>query len=139
MPILGGSTPADVDLFPDVEKAIGEALRAAVGIPTGHADSHTPDNLEAVLPFLQVVRYGGGDDWVTDQAAVDVDFFAATRDQALNLARLGHQALIAGRLSYGGTLIDLVQTSVGVVERPREGNVRRFGGSYTVSARRVRA
>lgn len=139
MPTLGGSSPADAGQFPDVEQVVGEALRAAVGLPAGHVDSETPDDLDAQLPFLQVVRYGGPDDGVTDQAAVDVDWFAGTRTEALDLARRGHQALTAGRLAYGSAFVDAVTTTVGVVERPRRGGIRRFGGSYTVSVRRVRA
>lgn len=139
MPTPDGSPPIDAGWFPDVEQVVGEALRVAVGLPAGHVDSETPDDLEAQLPFLQVVRYGGPDDGVTDSAAVDVDWFAETRAEALDLARRGHQILLAGRLIYGAALIDGVIATVGVVERPRLGAIRRFGGSYTVSSRRVRA
>lgn len=127
-------------LWPDVEMVLADLLAAEFLPSPEHAGSTTPANLDDLLPFCQVVRYGGADDGVTDFPAVDVDWFAATRAEALSLARRGHQFLLSGRLFVASSLIDGVVTSVGPVERPRpSGNIRRFGGSYTVSARRMPA
>lgn len=151
MPTPAGSPLPDVELYHDVEKVLGLALAARLLPFLDRADSTLPADLEDVLPFVQVVRYGGHDDGVTDRAGVDVDWFALTRSAAIDLARRGHQYLTSGPIAYGGYLIDQVTTVVGVVERPREqrsrqqmggsatSDVQRFGGSYTVNARRVRA
>lgn len=129
---------AEAGLFPDVERALAVALAVRFGLAPSHFGSRTPASLDALLPFCQVVRYGGGDDGVTDAAAVDVDWFDTSRDAALKKARETHQFLIVGRLYADPNLIDSVETVVGPVERPRQGTILRFGGSYTVSTRRIR-
>lgn len=126
-------------MFPDIEVLLADLLAQFVTSPD-HTGTYTDADLGALLPFIAVRRYGGPDDWLTDQAAVDVDYLAATRAQAINLARAGHAFLIAGPHSVNGVLVDSVRTDVGITERPRvNGSIRRFGGSYTVSARRIQA
>lgn len=130
--------PATVGLFPDVERLLAVILAARFSLPPTRIGSSTPASLDGLLPFCQVVRYGGGDDGITDAAAVDVDWFDTDRDRALLRARETHQFLLfAGRYGTAGNLIDSVVATVGPVERPRSGSIRRFGGSYTVSTRRI--
>ena len=130
---------SDVWEFPDVEVVLAGLLAERFLDDAAHAGSTTPANLDDRLPFVQVVRYGGGDDGVTDEAAVDVDWFATTRAEARRLAQRGHQFLTAGHHGAADTpLIDRITTVVGPIERPRlSGTIRRFGGSYTVSTRRT--
>ena len=123
-------------MYPDVELVLIELLGQFVTGPQNIGTS-TPNTLSDVLPFVRVNRYGGPDDGVTDRAAVDVDSYAARRADAITLARTIHAFLTAGPHKVGPNLIDLVTTQVGVVERPRvAGDIRRFGGTYTVSCRR---
>lgn len=131
-------TVEQTGLFPDVERVLAALLADRFTLAATHFGSSTPATLDALLPFCQVVRYGGGDDGITDEPAVDIDWFDATRDGALTKARETHQFLLSGRQFAAASLIDQVLTSVGPVERPREGDIRRFGGSYTVSTRRIR-
>ena len=123
-------------MYPDVELVLVELLGRFVSGPPNIGTS-TPNSLAEVLPFVRVNRYGGPDNGVTDRAAVDVDAYAARRADAINLARQIHAFLTSGPHKVGSNLIDLVTTQVGVVERPRAaGDIRRFGGTYTVSCRR---
>lgn len=124
-------------VFPDIEKALAELLEPYVA-DADHIGNQTPAVFDSL--FIRVNRYGGGDNFLTDQAAVDVEFFAPTRSVAVDAARDVHTFLIGGPHQTTQGLIDLVRTSVGPSERPWSNTkVRRIGASYTVSARRIPA
>lgn len=123
-------------MFPDIEKALA-ALLASYVSDSAHIGSFTPSVFDGLL-FCRVTRFGGGDDGITDHPAVDIDWFHPTRDGAMTPAREAHAFLIGSWHKSGSTLIDLVSGDVGPVERPWPNtNIRRIGGTYTVSARRV--
>lgn len=127
---------ADLAPFPDLEVAT-KLLIADLGT-TG---TTTPADLAGSLPFLRVVRFGGGDDRFTDSARIDIDAFEETRPVARLLAETVRQRLLSYPhvvSSDGLTIvIDRVDTLTGPQEVPW-GNpgLRRFTASYTLSARR---
>jgi hypothetical protein len=102
--------------------------------PTGTV---TPPNLNTSLPFIRVMRIGGGDTRFIDTAHVDVDAFGATREAAYTLAEACRQILLAFPLVTAAGVIDSVETQAGPHEIPwGNSNVRRRTSSYTITARR---
>jgi hypothetical protein len=92
--------------------------------------------LDATLPFLRLDRYGGPWDPVTDFASLDLDAFAATRQQARTLLNDALELLVNSHRS-GDTVIDSVTVTVGPARRPWiNTNIRRWSASLTVTARR---
>lgn len=93
-----------------------------------------PANLVDVLPLVQVQRVGGDDDGARlDRALVDVDVFAATRQDAFSLSRTVHDALIVqlrGTMT-AGAVFGRVATVSAPAWRPYENTGgRRIGGTY---------
>jgi hypothetical protein len=100
-----------------------------------------PANLGDVVPVIQVTRFGGSDDVIVlDNAHIDVDTFAATRDDARTLAEQVRTALrlhLPGVTTGGG-----VVTSVTTMSAPRwvpydNTNLRRFVASYRITIHSV--
>lgn len=96
-----------------------------------------PQNVLNLLPFIQVNRVGGGDNYVTDSAMVDIDCFAATRATASTIARTVHAAMM--RLKHtavNGVLVDSVETVTGPqwINYDDE-NLQRYVSTYIVESR----
>lgn len=126
----------DLPGFPDLETAILDALADLVG-GTDHTGTVTPADLQAKLPFIRARRFGGADDFITDAARIDVDYFAATRAEAWAGAEAVRQRLISRPLVVGSAVIDKVTTTSGPIEVPWDDpNTRRVTAAYTASARR---
>lgn len=133
--------------FPDVPKAVAHLVADLVqpgyvpGSMPDRADIATPPDLQAQLPFVRVGRTGGTDDGVTDTATVEVDCFAATRDEALAVAEAVRDRLT---LSYnlvnvdGSTvLLEQASTAVGPRDMPwLATGVRRLNAVYRIGTRR---
>lgn len=93
------------------------------------------NNLLNELPTVQVERVGGTDDGLRlDRALVDIDVYAATRGEALDLAADVRKRLLSLRGStVGGAVIGLVRTESVPVIRPYENTgLRRAGGTYSL-------
>lgn len=126
---------ADLAPFPDVEQAVISLLTGL-----GTADTETPSNLVANLPFIRVNRIGGTNDRITDAARVDVNIYAVKRTDAATLAETVRQRM----LSYPHVItipvacvLDDVITDVAPNEVPwGDPAIRRFTSSYRVTARR---
>lgn len=121
--------------FPDLEVALLDVLAPLVP-NTDHLGTDTPSNLDVMLPFLRLDRYGGPWDQVSDRADLDLDVFAATRQQARSLLVAALERLNTEHRS-GSTVIDSVTVTVGPARRPWiNTNIRRWSASLTVTARR---
>jgi len=117
----------------DVEALLSPWLESAL---TARGVTDLPSNLADMLPVVQVTRIGGADDDNVpsfDVATVDLDFFAADRVAASDLARRGHYAMrvtLPGRTVAGAT-VTMVQTITGPSWRPYDDTaLRRFGSTY---------
>lgn len=87
------------------------------------------------LPTVQVERVGGTDDGLRlDRALVDIDVYAATRGDAVNLAAVVRGLLL--RLpgaTVGGAVVSRVRTESAPISRPYENlGLRRVGGTYSL-------
>lgn len=125
-------------LFPDVARALVSLLEQFVDGPD-HVGTETPDDLQVSMPFVRVLRVGGGDDTITDFPTVEVDSFASTSTEAERLAERIRDWLTARwRRTSDGVVIDRVFTESGPHERPWEDpRVRRWGATYNVECRRA--
>lgn len=127
------------DRFPDVQKVLAALLAPLAGGP-GHAGSETPEDLQAVLPYIRIVRRPGGpSDHVNDYATVVIDVFAARYDIAEPLAEDVRQLLIGGPHAVGRAVLDRITCPGGPSELPWGPGVRRFGATYRVVSRRYAA
>jgi hypothetical protein len=125
-------------VFPDVQDLLVDAMAVWVGGDTDRVDSETPDNLQQMLPFIRVVKMGGGRSRISDYPSVSVDVFAATYSEAFRLAERIDQWLAGPPPPLPS--LDRVVHDVA----PREmdwpdPDIRRFQAQYTVVTRRVRA
>lgn len=122
--------------FPDVQKVLAALLEPLAGGP-GHTGSETPEDLQAVLPYIRIVRRPGGpSDYLNDFATVEIDVFAARYDIAEPLAEDVRQLLTGSPHSVGRAVIDRISCPGGPAERPWGPSVRRFGATYRVVSRR---
>jgi hypothetical protein len=124
--------------FQDVETVLMTYLTGVVtGATCGTA---TPDNLGDVLPFIRIMRIGGGDDRHFDTAKVSIDSFGLTRMDSYTLGEAIRQALLSYPIVIPGTpdqVIDLVTTETAPQEIPwGDVNVRRRNAVYSVWTRR---
>lgn len=122
-------------MYADVEALLVAYLTPLSGIQGVSVD--LPQNVLTVLPFVQVNRVGGGDNYVTDSALVDIDCFAATRATASMIARTVHGAMM--RLKHtavNGVLVDSVETVTGPqwINYDDE-NLQRYVSTYIVESR----
>lgn len=98
------------------------------------ASTETPADLESRLPWLQVVRIGGGyDGFRLDQPTVDIAAFAATGPEASALAAqvqvLFHEQL--ARIKIGTAVVSRIETVTGPHWVPYDNpNMRRYEASY---------
>lgn len=124
-------------MYADVEQVLVAYLPAS--IPSLTAAVETPNTLLQSLPFVQVTRIGGGDDYITDSALVDLDIFSTSRANASATARLVHNAMMHLRhTAVGGVLIDHVETISGPFwVNYQDENVQRYVSSYLIESRVV--
>ncbi len=120
--------------FPDVQRLLVAGLETLLG--AGRAAVQTPSDMEQDLPFVRVMRIGGGRTQISDVATVDVDVFA---DSYVNAEAIAEQVdgWLCGPPS-GVALFDAVTCEVGPRELPWSDGVlvRRWGATYTVVTRR---
>ncbi len=122
--------------FPDIQRVLVAALEQFVG--AGRAAIETPQNLNSVLPFVRVVRTGGGSGLISDAGRFEVDVFAGTYLAAEQLAEQIRQYLVGP--PPGPHALDRVECLIGPRELPwdDDGLVRRWAAEYgAVTRRRV--
>lgn len=122
-------------MFADVESLLVVYLASTPGVTGVSVD--LPPNVRTRLPFIQVNRVGGSDDYVTDSATVDVDAFHATRAEANTLARVVHAAMMRLRhTAVDGVLVDSVETITGPMWVSYEDeNLQRYVATYQIDSR----
>lgn len=108
----------------------------AAQFPAARVLTETPANLVEVLPCIQVTRFGGVDDVLSfDEATLDVDVYAATRDDARSL---GEQVrgYLRGELpgqTVAGAFVLRVRTLSAPSWTPHTNTgLRRFTSSYQI-------
>lgn len=94
------------------------------------------NNLLEELPTVQVGRVGGGDDsFRLDRALVDVDVYAATRGDAIQLAA-AVRGLLLTELAGARTdsaVVGRIVTISAPIQRPYENTaLRRIGATYQI-------
>ena len=122
-------------MFADVEALLVTYLTPTPGVLGVSVD--LPQNVLSRLPFIQVNRVGGGDDYITDTAMVDVACFHSTRVQASTVARTVHKLMMALRhTAVAGVLVDSVETVTGPqwINYDDE-NLQRYVATYLVDSR----
>lgn len=123
---------SDLAPFCDIETAVMQTVNGL-----GTADTATPPDLSAHLPFIRVNRIGGPDTRFIDTARVDIDCFAADRPTAYALAESVRQRMLNVPHVVAAGRIDSVVTDSGPREIPwGDPALRRFTASYTVTSRR---
>jgi hypothetical protein len=122
-------------MYANVEAVLVAYLATVPGIQAVRVE--TPNDLTSLLPFVQVTRVGGGDNYITDSAIVDLDVIAATRDAASDAARAVHNSMMHLRhTAVNGVLIDLVETVTGPMwVNYQDENVQRYVSSYQIDSR----
>lgn len=122
-------------MYADVEALLVTYL-ASVPDVTGVAVD-LPANVLTRLPFIQVNRVGGSDDYITDSATVDIDVFHSTRGAASALARIVHATMMRLRhTAVNGVLVDSVETVTGPqwIDYQDE-NLQRYVATYQIDSR----
>lgn len=123
--------------FPDVQRALVTLVEQVAG--AGRAGAETPADLQERMPFVRVLRVGGGSDHLSDYAVVDVDVFAGAYTVAEPLAERIRQHLTGPPPRVGPVVLDRITCQSGPAELPWAPGVRRFGATYLVAARRYTA
>ncbi len=119
--------------FPDVQRVLVADLETLAG--AGHTGVQTPEDFAGLLPFIRVLRAGGGSDRLNDYPSIDVDCFAGTYAAAELLAEQVRQRLVGPPPAQ--PLFDSAYCQVGPRELPwGDGEIRRFAATYTVTTRR---
>lgn len=124
--------------FPFIARALA-ALLIELGLAEiGRVGTETPVDLQNQLPFIRIVRVGGDSDLVNDYPQVDLDVFAASSVDGERLSEAIRQLLTMPAPPYvDGVLLDRIVCLSGAVERPwADVNIRRYGATYRVVARR---
>lgn len=122
-------------MYADVETLLVAYLAAIPGVTGTSVD--LPQNIRTRLPFIQVNRVGGSDNYITDTATVDVDTFHNTRSEASALSRVVHAAMMKLRhTSVNGVLVDSVETVTGPQWISYEDeNLQRYVATYQIDSR----
>ncbi|WTL23958.1 hypothetical protein OG875_04715 [Streptomyces sp. NBC_01498] len=125
----------------DIELDLIEWIQAKTG-PSIVVRDEVDNNLLAELPTIQVQRIpGGGDDgFRVDWAMVDIDVYAATRSEAIGLAKSVRGWLLTelrgsktSRAVYGR-----IRSSPPPAVRPYENTgLRRVGATYEIASHPV--
>lgn len=123
--------------YGDVEWVVVDYLRGqlAGGVLVATA---LPSSLETRLPAVRATAGGGSDDTLTDSALIDVESFAATREDSQGLSEQVRAAMHSMTANEStGQLVDAVSTASRPVwvdyEHPR---VQRYVAVYRVNLRR---
>lgn len=126
--------PTPAAPWPDTEQIVAEVL---ADLTDDEPVLVLPEDLQDRLPLQRVRRIGGADDRITDVVRVDVETYAATRAEAVRLAGLAQQRLLAGRTRTRYGLLDRAVTEVSPrpVTHPDQ-RVRMVRATYRVSVRR---
>jgi hypothetical protein len=123
--------------FPNIERLLAGLLAPDFG-GDDHVGSETPDDLEARLPFLRVVRIGGARTHQYDYPVVDLDVFDV--DEAAGAPRASRLAnrLLAKPPPHPS--IDVVSCEPAFRELPwgDSESVRRWGATFFLETRMVR-
>lgn len=117
--------------FPDVQRLLVADLAQF-----GHTAIETPLDLNDRLPFIRIVRIGGGSGRVSDGPRVEIDVFAGSYLAAEQLAERIRQYLTGP--PPGPIFLDRVDCSIGPRELPwdDDGLVRRWSAEYEAVTRR---
>lgn len=108
-----------------------------IRFPDARLCTETPANLASVLPCIKVERIGGSDSENVrlDDAILDVEYFAATRDDARKGAEEVRYALrneMPGDF-ISGAAVQYVRTSVAPSWAPYDNtSLRRFVATYLI-------
>jgi hypothetical protein len=123
-------------MYADAEAVVVAYLTASVPGLAG-VSVELPNDVNSNVPFVQVTRVGGSDDYVTDSAIIDLDVFGLTRVQASDASRLVHNAMMRLRhTAVNGVLIDLVETQTGPMwVNWGDENLERYVMSYRIDSR----
>lgn len=131
-------------LLPDIELVLIPWLQAqllSVYSVSARVVAETPENLEDIVPLVQLYRITGSDKaypMIRDEAQIAVNSFGADRASASTLARQVHALLYASAL---GTAINGANIAgIVTIASPRwlaygDLNIRRFNATYAVSFR----
>lgn len=123
--------------FPDLVKLLVPALEVWVDGDPGRTGPETPDDLQARMPFVRVMKLGGGRDRLNDAATVSIDVFADGYTAAETLAEDIAQWLCGPPPPL--PVLDRVEIDVSPRQLPwGDERVFRFQAQYTVVTRRVR-
>lgn len=109
----------------DVELLLTGWLRDRLGALAERVLTDLPADLEAHLPTVALARTGGGADRFRDLPVVDVDVYAATRQQAVELANLINDLMLhqlPGAAGSGAT-VQTVAVQVGPRRLPYDNPV----------------
>jgi hypothetical protein len=114
-----------------------EALLVAYLAPLGNTGVELPNDVQSQVPFVQVTRIGGQDDYITDVANVDLDCFGTTRKQARDLSRAVQALMLQLRHTrVNGVLVDQVETILGPTWVDfQDEHLKRYVLTYAVSSR----
>lgn len=120
--------------------ANAEAVVVAYLLPTpgiAGVSVELPRDVLTQLPFILITRVSGGDNYVTDQATVDVDVFNTTRALTAVTARIVHARMMGLRhTSVNGVLVDNVETVTGPSWlNYQDENLQRYIMSYVIESR----
>lgn len=122
--------------FPDVQKLLVQWVTTVDGVTA--AGSETPETFTDRLPFVRILRTGGGSDWLNDRASVDIDVFAALYADGEPLAERVRQQLMGPPPPV--VFLDRAECEIGPRELPwGDGLVRRWHATYTLTSRRYSA
>lgn len=125
--------------YPDVEQLLVAWLKTELsltGVITGDIPEDVPSNIDYLVPFIVVSRFGGTDRVLSlDNPRVDVDCFAATRDTAKALGERVRRAIrvVLPRQILDGAVITRTATfSPPTVVAWDSGPVRRVSAAYEI-------
>lgn len=130
------TSPIERD-FPNIERLVASIFAADLG-GDDHVGSETPDDLEAHLPFLRVVRMGGPRTHLFDYPVVDLDYFAVDEATGAPAASQLANRLLGKPPPHPS--IDLVSCEPSFRELPwgDTESVRRWGATFFFETRMVR-
>ncbi len=123
--------------FPNIERLVCGLFASVLG-GEDHVGSETPDDLEQYLPFLRVVRIGGGRTHQFDYPEADLDLFDVDEVDGAPRASAIANLLLAKPPPHPA--LDLVSCEPTFRELPwgDNENVRRWGATFFFETRRVR-
>lgn len=118
-------------MLPDVELALTAWARTTLGVTSS---TDLPANLTDVMPLVQVATLGGAGGRFDASPRVEVDAYAATREEAHDLAARVHDAIVMLRGTVGALVVRSVRVDSLPTRRPYDNTALcRFGASYTVN------